>query len=241
MAIYHFSARMVQRSKGQSVVAVAARRSGTVLRDERLGCACRPLRDGRPVHSEILLPAGASPGWSSRAALWNGVEAFEPRRNSALAREVEIALPFELSQSKSIDLARTFASFTFVGRGMAVDLNVWAARGADEAPRPWASLLLTTREIHNGTFGKKVRLWNSRGELVAWRREWAEAANRVLAQRGLPAELDHRSNAARGIAVEPQNKIGPAAMRRARAGEDMERVEEHDAIARRNAARCTAL
>jgi hypothetical protein len=72
---------------------------------------------------------------------------------------------------------------------------------------------------------------------MAWREQWAAIANSALAAHGFAVTVDHRFNAARGIAVEPQNKIGAASLRRARAGEVTERVEEHVEIARRNAAR----
>ncbi len=62
-------------------------------------------------------------------------------------------------------------------------------------------------------------------------------ANACLSAHGHPARIDHRSYAERGIALEPQNKIGPNAARRAARGEPSERVDEHRAIARRNAER----
>jgi len=91
---------------------------------------------------------------------------------------------------------------------------------------------LTTREIADGGFGLKVRAWNDRVELMARREQWAAIANRELAVHGFPACLDHRSYAERGIDLEPRNKIGDAALRRARAGEAMERVDERAAIER---------
>ena len=45
---------------------------------------------------------------------------------------------------------------------------------------------------------------------------------------------------ARGLELAPQNKIGPAAARRARKGEEGERTAEHRAIARRNGERLLA-
>jgi len=72
---------------------------------------------------------------------------------------------------------------------------------------------------------------------LGWRRLWAEMANACLAMHGHAARIDHRSYAERGIPVEPQNKIGPNAARRARRGQGSERVDEHAAIARRNAER----
>jgi len=62
-------------------------------------------------------------------------------------------------------------------------------------------------------------------------------ANVCLAAHGHPARIDHRSHAERRIGLEPQNKIGPNAARRAARDEPSERVDEHRAIARRNAGR----
>lgn len=66
------------------------------------------------------------------------------------------------------------------------------------------------------------------------RQLWAKMANACLATHGHAARIDHHSHAERGLALEPQNKVGPNAARRARRGEPSERVDEHRAIARRN-------
>ena len=76
--------------------------------------------------------------------------------------------------------------------------------------------------------------------LRSWRARWAELVNERLAEVGIDGQVDHRSNAARGIDLEPQNKIGPAGARRAVRGEDAERADEHRAIARRNGERLLA-
>jgi len=92
-------------------------------------------------------------------------------------------------------------------------------------------------------FGLKERAWNDRALLRVWRERWAEMANARLAELGHDQRIDHRSHKARGLDLEPQNKIGPAAARRARQGEDAgrsERADEHRAIARSNGARLLA-
>ncbi|GEL65436.1 hypothetical protein KBA01_27220 [Kozakia baliensis] len=89
-------------------------------------------------------------------------------------------------------------------------------------------------------FGAKERAWNDRDLLLAWRERWASLANERLAALDLDMRIDHRSFAARGIDLEPQNKIGPAGARREQRGEDAGRVAEHLAIARRNGARLIA-
>ena len=78
MAIYHLHLGMVQRSKGQSVVAVAADRARVRLHDERLDQAMVPLpakRGTAPVFSAVLLPDGAPAAYRDRGTLWNAVEA----------------------------------------------------------------------------------------------------------------------------------------------------------------------
>jgi hypothetical protein len=57
------------------------------------------------VHSEILLPDGAPARLLDRATLWNEGEAGEKRKDAQLAREIELALPRELSQADAIRLA----------------------------------------------------------------------------------------------------------------------------------------
>jgi len=240
MAIYHLRFSLVQRSKGQSVVAVAADRARVRLHDRRLGRMQAPLpakRGSMPILSKVLLPDGAPVRWHDREVLWNEVEACGLRRDACLAREVEFALPAELLPHQAAALARDYVRAAFVAQGMAADLNVhWALR-PDEQPKPYAQVLLTMRRIGAEGFGFKERAWNDRAAALRWRQLWAVMANICLAAHGHSARIDHRSHAERGIALEPQNKIGPHAARRAARGEPSERVDEHRAIARRNAGR----
>src|SRR5437762_3465551 len=87
MAIYHFSAKIVSRAQGQSVVASAAYRSGELLRDEHIGQDFDYTRKEGIEHSEILAAAQAPEWVFDRQALWNAVEACEKRKDAQLARE----------------------------------------------------------------------------------------------------------------------------------------------------------
>ncbi|WP_264986553.1 AAA family ATPase, partial [Komagataeibacter swingsii] len=89
-------------------------------------------------------------------------------------------------------------------------------------------------------FGAKERSWNDRDLLLTWRERWASFANERLAELDLDVRIDHRSFAEQGIDLEPQNKIGPAGMRREERGEDAQRVADHLEIARRNGERLLA-
>jgi Ti-type conjugative transfer relaxase TraA len=240
MAIYHLSAQVISRGSGRSVVAAAAYRAATWLEDERTGVAHGFTAKDHVVHAEVLLPDGAPTAWADRGTLWNTVEAGERRRDAQLAREVEFALPRELSQAEGIALARDFVREQFVARGMVADLCVHAPLGEDGEAKPHAHVLLTMRQVSEEGFGAKQRAWNSTALLEGWRARWAELANERLASLGHEARIDHRSLAAQGIPLEPQHKVGPAGMRRAARGEAAERRAEHDAIAQRNGARIAA-
>ena len=76
------------------------------------------------VHSEILLPPNAPPDFQDRGTLWNSVEQIEKACNSQLARELEVALPIELSREEQVRLVRAYCSSQFVSRGMCADFNM---------------------------------------------------------------------------------------------------------------------
>ncbi|MDU6138027.1 MobA/MobL family protein, partial [Bradyrhizobium sp.] len=124
MAIYHLHVKVIGRKAGSSAVAAAAYRSGSRLRDERLGREQDFSAKRGVVHSEVILPENAPQAWSDRERLWNAVEASEVRKDAQLAREVEFALPREMSEAHGIELARDFVRGEFVGLGMIADLNV---------------------------------------------------------------------------------------------------------------------
>ena len=66
----------------------------------------------------------APPSFSDRAALWNSVELYEKAGNAQLAREIDAALPIELSREEQIRLVREYCSSQFVSRGMCVDFAI---------------------------------------------------------------------------------------------------------------------
>ncbi len=242
MAIYHLSVKVISRANGSSALASAAYRSASRLYDQRLDRAHDFTHKAGVVHSEVMLPDGAPEEWSDRERLWNAVEAGEKRKDAQLAREVEFAVPRELDQAQVVDLARAFVQREMVDRGMVVDLNVHWDIGADGQARPHAHVMLAMRELrgHEAGFGAKVRDWN-RTELVGhWREAWADHVNARLAELDIDARIDHRSLKDQGIELEPQNKIGPAAARRAGEEREAERLEDHAEIARRNGARIIA-
>ena len=245
MAIYHLHVKVIGRKSGSSAVASAAYRSGSRLRDERLDRSHDFSAKRGVVHSEVLLPENAPAVWKDRERLWNDVEAFEVRKDAQLAREVEFAIPRELTQAQSIELARDFAQAEFVGLGMIADLNVHWDMAEDGMPKPHAHVMLTMRAVDENGFGQKVRDWNRTEMVERWRERWAEIANERLAELDIDTRIDHRSLEAQGIALEPQSQIGASAKRiedRRIEGEGLEadRAELHREIAQSNGERIIA-
>ena len=108
IAIYHWNIGIVSRGKGKSAVAAAAYRSGEKLTNEWDGMTHDYTRKGGVVHTEIMLPPHAPPSFSDRSTLWNSVELYEKAGNAQLAREIDAALPIELSREEQIRLVREY-------------------------------------------------------------------------------------------------------------------------------------
>jgi Ti-type conjugative transfer relaxase TraA len=204
MAIYHLTAKVVSRAKGQSAVASAAYRAGESLHDERYGMTHDYTRKEGVEHSEILLPQGAPKSLADRETLWNQIEANEKRKDSQLARELEIGLPVELTHGENVELVRDYVKTHFVSKGMIADFSIHE----DDPNNPHAHILLTMREVTPEGFGQKVRSWNAKADLLKWRETWAETANEHLAQAGHAIRIDHRTLEAQNIELEPGRKIG---------------------------------
>jgi Ti-type conjugative transfer relaxase TraA len=241
MAIYHLHVKVIGRKAGSSAVASAAYRSASRLRDERLERSHDFSAKRGVVHSEVMLPENAPEVWSDRGRLWNDVEAFEVRKDAQLAREVEFALPRELTEAQGIELARDFVQSEFVDRGMVGDLNVHRDIGEDGLSKPHAHVMLTMRSVNEDGFGPKLRDWNRTEMVKRWRERWAELANERLAELDIDARIDHRSLEAQGIALEPQSQIGAPAQRIEGEGiEAADRAQMHREIARGNGTRIIA-
>ena len=241
MAIYHLHVKVIGRKSGASAVASAAYRSGSRLRDKRLDRSHDFSGKRGVVHSEVMLPENAPETWSDREQLWNDVEAFEVRKDAQLAREVEFAIPREMSEAQGVELARDFVRGEFVDQGMIADLNVHWDMAEDGMAKPHAHVMLTMRAVDENGFGQKVRGWNRTEMVERWRKRWAELANERLAELDIDARIDHRSLNAQGIALEPQSQIGAPAQRIEGEGiEAADRAEMHREIARNNGARIIA-
>lgn len=186
MAIFHLNLKTIGRSDGRSATAAAAYRAGERIADERTGLVFDFTRKRGVDGAEILTPDGNT---IDRAALWNAVEFTEKRKDAQSAREIEIALPRELTPEQMRALARAFAQEQFVDKGMIADIAYHNLTGTN----PHAHILLTLREYGPDGFGKKNRDWNDRALCTEWRERWAEHTNAALERAGHAARIDPRT------------------------------------------------
>lgn len=226
MAIYHFSAQVISRAQGKSAVASASYRSAEKLRDERIGETFDYSRKHKVDGAEIHAPDYA-PEWAlDREKLWNAVEQSEKRKDAQLAREINVALPVELTTKENKDLVRQFVQDNFVSQGMIADVAFHDLQGGN----PHAHIMLTTREVTPDGFGKKNRDWNQRELLEQWRENWAKSANRALERAGMSERIDHRSLEAQGVDRLPQIHVGVHANAMAKRGLEAERHQLNEQI-----------
>ena len=258
IAIYHCNIGIVSRGKGKSAVAAATYRSGEKITNEWDGMTHDYTRKRGVVHTEILLPPHAPPSFSDRATLWNSVELYEKTGNAQLAREIDAALPIELSREEQIRLVREYCSSQFVSRGMCVDFAIHDT----DSGNPHCHIMLTMRPLdERGAWaakskkeydidenGERIRLpsgrykthkvdltgWNDKGNALLWRKAWADISNAYLERAGRPERIDHRSNAERGIDELPTVHMGVAACQMEKKGIATEKGELNRNIQKAN-------
>ena len=231
------SIKIISRGKGKSAVAAAAYRAGEKITNERTGIIHDYTRKKGVARTEIMLPEHAPVKYKDRATLWNAVEKVEKASNSQLAREIELALPKELSFSENCNLVREYIQKNFVDHGMIADV---AFHQSTSAENPHCHILLSMRPFNkDGTWGEKQRKvyhldengdkiydpkkrtykcskeqttdWNKWDKAEEWRASWAEVCNSYLEKCGHDERIDHRSYERQGIEQIPTIHLGTAA------------------------------
>ncbi len=239
MAIYHLTVKAVSRSAGRSATAAAAYRAGCKIADARTGEIHDYTRKGGVESADIVLPDGA-PEWATdRAKLWNAAELAEKRKDACVAREIEVALPSELSPAERRRLVLDFAKDMANREGCAVDVAIHAPGRAGDNRNHHAHILRTTRKVESDGLGAKLdteKPGRKRSDdLEAVRAKWAALTNDRLRENGIADRVDHRSLEAQGIDREPTQHLGPAASgyeRRTGKPSDKRIQQEREAVER---------
>ena len=253
MALYYVNVKTFNRSRGQSAVNAAAYRAGQSFYDERTGVRHSYAKKGGVLEVILTAPPGA-PAWcSDPQALWNEAERGE-RKNGRPAREVLVALPAELTNAQSSDLARSIAQHLVDRYRVAAMTCIHTADRRGDQRNIHAHILITTREVNAQGLGKKTRVLDDRRsgpkEVEAIRSTVARLTNEHLARAGHAVRVDHSSLKHQSIAAEKRGDIvsavrlirsstkhvGQAGTAARRRGERSEVAENNKRIRQDNAA-----
>jgi hypothetical protein len=159
---YHCSMKPVSRSAGRSVVAAAAYRLGECLHDERYATVHDYTRR-RGVEATFTVAPADAPEWAHHPeSLWNAAERAETRKNSTLAREVELALPSLLSPEDRQRITEKFAAALVERYHAAVSVAIHLPSSKGDDRNHHAHILFTTREMQPDGLGKKTRVLDDR-------------------------------------------------------------------------------
>ncbi|MCG0783347.1 MobQ family relaxase [Lactiplantibacillus plantarum] len=231
MAIFHISFSNISAGKGRSAIASAAYRSGEKLFDDKEGRRYFYARSVIP-ESFILTPKNA-PEWASdREKLWNEVEKNDRKSNSRYAKEFNVALPVELSESEQKELLTKYVQENFVDQGMVADVAIHR----DHPDNPHAHVMLTNRPFNpDGSWGLKAKTqyikdengkqlltksgfpkqrkiwlvdWDKKEKINEWRKNWAVSVNQSLSQKNIPNRISEKSFVDQGIQETPTQHEG---------------------------------
>jgi Ti-type conjugative transfer relaxase TraA len=172
----------------------------------------------------------------------------EKRRDARVAREIEVALPHELTADQRLELTREFAHEISDRYGVAVDFAIHSPHGDTDIRNHHAHIMLTTRKVGRDGLGEKSQLELENKKLLATglptshdqlrdiRMEWEDRANRHLALGGHDIRIDHRSHRDCGLEIEPTQHMGVNATQMDRRGKSVVRARQDEDQAQRNAA-----
>ncbi len=206
--------------------------------------------------------AGNMPLWAQANPLefWRAADAHE-RANGTTYREMEIALPRELSAAQRIELVRAFVTQE-LGDRHAYQWAIHNPPAADGGEQPHAHLMFSERqrdsierdpELYFKRYnaknperggarkgygphaGQTLTAAQRKADLVALRSRWETMCNAHLERAGLAERIDMRSHAERQTGQVPERKQLPSAWR----GEGRTQVIEFRA-ARAEVAQATA-
>lgn len=229
MAIYYFKVKTVCRAPkhGDSInivsgsaVQKAAYMTCTSLKDERTGETYN-FRHGRTKKISTTIDLGITFADGTRiytekkdryneySKFWSRVEQEEKRKDARTARNLILALPYELDKEKNKILVQKYAEHLAKTYGCAVH----AAIHLDDPKNPHAHILMTTRTAKaDGSFGEKIRILDTpksaHFEMDKMRKKWMELNNEALTPYGVT--LDHRSYKRQGSTKKAQTHQGPA-------------------------------
>jgi hypothetical protein len=190
---------------------------------------------GRDTSDLVASGYGNLPYWAygSPEIFWKASDKNE-RKNGTTYREVELALPRELTLAQNTDLIETFIAERVGSKTYQYAIHCPNA-AIDGGPQPHAHVMFSDRlpdgiERSSEQYfrrynpycpelggcrkdGGAVSRLALRDKVIAERSYFANLQNVRLAEHGHTSRVDHRSFAERGSAVTPEKHLGQAGVR----------------------------
>ena len=186
--------------------------------------------------------SGQMPKWAENdpAQFWQAADQHE-RANGATYREIEVALPREMTPEQRVELVRDMVGQELGGKHAytwAIHNPVASLEGGEQ---PHAHIMYSERTIDGidrdpEQYFKRYNAKNpekggcrkdsagTEERLLATRERWAQVQNLHLEQHGHEARVDHRSLKDQGIERTPEPHFGPGRVQRMTAMQDVELV-----------------
>ncbi len=226
MAIFHLSMKIGRRGKSS-----AAAHASYILRQGQYAARIESGKERLEASGSGNLPSWAA---SDPLAFWAASDAYE-RANGSVYREMELALPRELTPDQRNELLQQFIQQE-IGTNHAYSYGIHNKSADDGEEQPHAHVMWSERQNDNierdaaqffkrankkdPSRGGAVKGWGTHAgqtltpaeraaDLMALRTRWADMTNDALAKSGHEEQVDARSNLKRGIIIPPERKIGP--------------------------------
>ncbi len=217
MASYHCTVKACAKSSGGS----GAAHADYILREHK----AEHKRTDLEAHASLNLPAWAQ---GQSTSFWRVADQHE-RANGAIYREIEVALPRELTPEQRRDLVEDFITQQ-IGDQHPCTWAIHNPKAALEGgEQPHAHIMYSERTLDGIERGAEpfFKRYNAKQpdkggcrkdsagtaeRLQATRELWARVQNTHLARHGHMTRVDHRTLAEQGIDRIPEQHLGPAAI-----------------------------
>jgi len=222
MASYHLTAKIGAKGKAASHAAYISREG---------------KYSGRERYEDLEATGhGNMPKWAEQepSHFWNAADEYE-RANGSAYREIEVALPRELTPDQRRELVEDFVHRELGGEHV-YQWGIHNPKAAlEKGEQPHAHIMYSERRLDGierdpDQFFKRYNAKNperggaqkasggkTRGEmkdeLLATRQLWGEVQNEHLARHGHDVRIDHRSLNDQGIDRAPEKHLGGAGVR----------------------------
>lgn len=214
MAIFHLHIDSYRRSRGRTAIGGAAYRRGLKTSCPVSGRRFNFRAKQEVAFSEFIPAQNDLTDYSQLSNLLNlyeAIERAEKHPRATLGREIEAALPHELTLPQQVELVRAFVAEVrqrFGAERAFFDFSIHAKDNNTHAHICMAEREQAAPFVFEKT---KRRDWDGEAFVSACREIWQAQTNAALAQAGINQQVDCRSHADRGIKVLPSFHEGKAA------------------------------